>query len=401
MIIRKIQKSLQELSGYYPVVLLNGPRQSGKTTLCQETFPDLPYVTLEPLDQRADAMEDPRGFLEEYNEGAIIDEVQYVPQLLNYLQEAVDQNPTAGRFILTGSQNFALLAGVAQSLAGRCGILTLLPADYAELQLFPKPPADLLNTLWQGGFPRIHDRQIPANRWLNDYITTYVERDVRQVTQIMDLRSFRNFTKLCAGRTGQEVHLSAIGADAGIRHNTVRSWLSVLEASFLILQLPAWHNNLRKQIVKAPKLHLIDSGLSCALLGIQTPEQLRHHPLRGAIFESWVVSELYKQHLNQGLIPKFFHYRESRGLEVDLIIEEANDLLAIEIKSGATVVADFFQGVHKFRNAFNSKQRKVISTVVYGGDKTHQRNQVTALPWNKMNELSTTVSKIQNLSFRP
>lgn len=216
-----------------------------------------------------------------------------------------------------------------------------------------------------------------------------MERDVRQVTQIMDLHRFSNFTKLCAGRTAQEVNLSAIGADAGIRHNTVRSWLSVLEASFLILQLPAWHNNLRKQIVKAPKLHLVDSGLSCALLGIQTPEQLRHHPLRGAIFESWVVTELYKQHLNQGLIPKFFHYREARGLEVDLIIEEANDLLAVEIKSGATVAPDFFKGVLKFRDTFSNKQRKVNASVVYGGEKTHQRNQVMALPWKQMNDLST------------
>jgi predicted AAA+ superfamily ATPase len=389
VIIRILQKSLLELAGYYPVVLLNGPRQSGKTTLCQATFPDLPYVTFEPLDQREDAKEDPRGFLEEYNEGAIIDEVQYVPQLLNYLQEAVDRKPTPGRFILTGSQNFALLAGVSQSLAGRCGILTLLPPEYSELQLFPKPPTDLLDTLWQGSFPRIHDRNIPANRWLNDYITTYVERDVRQVTQIKDLHIFSNFTKLCAGRTAQEVNLSAVGADTGIRHNTVRSWLSVLEASFLILQLPAWHNNLRKQIVKAPKLHLTDSGLICALLGIQTPEQLRHHPLRGAIFESWVVTELYKQHLNQGLIPKFFHYREARGLEVDLIIEEANDLLAIEIKSGATVVPDFFQKVHKFHSTFSSEQRKIISSVVYGGEKTRQRNQVKALPWNKINGLSS------------
>lgn len=381
MIERDILPKLLELSRYYPVVLVNGPRQSGKTTLCQAAFPDLPYVSLEPLDHRSDAQEDPRGFLAEYSQGAIIDEVQYVPHLLNYLQETVDRDPTPGRFILTGSQHFGLLQAITQSLAGRCGILTLLPPDRGELLRFPKPPSDLLETLWQGSYPRIHDRQIPAHRWLNDYITTYLERDVRQVTQVADLRSFGDFIKLAASRTGQEINLSSIGADAGISHNTVRNWLSVLETSYLTLHLPAWHNNIRKQITKSPKLHLLDSGLACALLEIQAPEQLRHHPLRGPIFESWVVAELYKKRLNRGLIPHFFHYRESRGLEVDLIIEEAGDLLAIEIKSAATLAQSFFQGVARFCDAFASDQRRVSGQVVYGGETRHPRGDLIALPW--------------------
>ncbi len=381
MIERSIYPQLIELSTYYPVVLVNGPRQSGKTTLCQATFPDLPYVSLEPLDHRSDALEDPRGFLEEYPGGAIIDEVQYAPHLLNYLQEEVDRNPAPGRFILTGSQHFGMLEAITQSLAGRCGILTLLPPSLAELQRFPVHPDGLLDTLWQGSYPRIHDRQIPAQRWLNDYITTYLQRDVRQVTQVADLHSFSNFIKLAAGRTAQEINRSAIGGDAGISHNTVRSWLSVLETSFLLLQLSAWHNNLRKQITKAPKLHFIDSGLVCALLGIQSPEQLRHHPLRGAIFESWVVAELYKQQLNRGSTPRFFHYREARGLEVDLVIEEAGDLLAVEIKSGATIAKEFFHGPRKFQTTFSSGQRQVSAQIIYGGETQHQRNGIVATPW--------------------
>lgn len=384
MISRDIHALLKELSGYYPVVLVNGPRQSGKTTLCQAAFPDLSYVTLEPLDHRGDAMDDPRGFLEEYSDGAIIDEVQYVPHLLNYLQEEVDRDSTPGRFILTGSQNFGLLEAVTQSLAGRCGILTLLPPSHLELQRFSRPPENLMETLWQGSYPRIYDRQIPPQRWLNDYITTYIQRDVRQVTQVADLQSFTNFLKLCAGRSGQEINRSAMGGDAGITHNTVRSWLSVLETSFLVQQLPAWHNNLRKQIVKAPKLHFIDSGLTCALLGIQSPQQLLHHPLRGAIFESWVVAELYKQQLNLGLTPRFYHYREARGLEVDLIIEEASDLMAIEIKSAATINEEFFKGVFKFRDKFSNKQCTVTAQVIYGGEKRHQRRGGVAVPWKQL-----------------
>ncbi|WIM05069.1 MAG: ATP-binding protein [Candidatus Nitricoxidivorans perseverans] len=383
MIDRNLTPLLKEAARQYPVVLLTGPRQSGKTTLCQATFPDRAYVTLEPLDQRESAIRDPRGFLEEYRAGAIIDEVQQAPDLLSYLQEEVDRDASPGRFILTGSQHFGLTAQVAQSLAGRCAVLTLLPPSLDELRRFPAPPGDLLTTLWMGAYPRIHDRGIPAQRWLSDYLTTYVQRDVRQVLNIGDLLGFTDFVRLCAGRSAQEINLSRLGGDAGVSHNTARQWLSVLEAGYLIQRLPAWHTNQRKQIVKAPKLHFIDSGLACHLLDIREPDQIRHHPLRGALFESWVAAEALKRQAHAGLPQRLYHYRESRGLEVDLLIEEAGRRIAIESKSGATIASDFFAPLEKLSAIFPG----IRAGIVYGGDAVHRRDDMMAVPWDRMPRL--------------
>lgn len=380
---RNLAHTVQEAARLYPVVLITGPRQSGKTTLCRTIFPDRPYVTLEPLDRREAAITDPRGFIEEFRGGAIIDEVQQAPALTSYLQEEVDRDATPGRFILTGSQQFALTGQVAQSLAGRCAVLTLLPPGLDELQRFPAPPADLLTTLWMGAYPRIHDRNIPPDRWLADYFATYVQRDVRSVLNIGDLMVFTDFMRLAAGRTAQEINLSALGGDAGVSHNTARQWLSVLEAGFLVQRLPAWHNNQRKQVVKAPKLHFIDSGLACYLLDIRTPEQLRHHPLRGAIFESWVVAETLKRQIHAGYPARLFHYRESRGLEVDLLVDAAGQRLAIEAKSGATVVADFFAPLEKLRILMPG----IRAGIVHGGDTSVRKNGMLAVPWNQMQRL--------------
>ncbi|NQU65699.1 MAG: ATP-binding protein, partial [SAR324 cluster bacterium] len=301
MIPRTLEKKLTELSGYYPVVVVTGPRQSGKTTLCKMVFPEKPYVSLEAIDVQEYARSDPRGFLQEYAQGAVIDEIQHVPDLLSYLQTEIDTRPEPGRFTLTGSQHFGLTQSISQSLAGRCGILVLLPPSYKELSDFPSSSSDLFPAIWQGAYPRIYDQNIPAHQWLADYTATYIQRDVRQVINVGDLQNFTRFLKLCAGRTAQEINLSTLGNDAGVAHNTIRSWLSVLETSYIIHRLPAWHANIRKQIVKAPKLHFFDSGLVCYLLGIHEPEQLRHHPHRGAIFESWVVSEIYKYSVHSGL----------------------------------------------------------------------------------------------------
>ncbi|MDP1606526.1 MAG: ATP-binding protein [Rhodocyclaceae bacterium] len=380
---RNLATLLQTAARHYPVVLVTGPRQSGKTTLCQTIFPDRPYVTLEPLDRREAAITDPRGFIEEFRAGAIIDEVQQAPALTSYLQEEVDRDATPGRFILTGSQQFALTDQVAQSLAGRCAVLTLLPPGLDELQRFPAPPADLLTTLWMGAYPRIHDRNIPPDRWLADYFATYVQRDVRSVLNIGDLMVFTDFVRLAAGRTAQEINLSTLGGDAGVSHNTARQWLSVLEAAFLVQRLPAWHNNQRKQIVKAPKLHFIDSGLACYLLDIRTPEQLRHHPLRGAIFESWVAAEILKRQVHAGHQARLFHYRESRGLEVDLLVEEAGRRLAIEAKSGATVVGEFFASLEKLRVSMPD----IRAGIVHGGAAAVRKNGMLAVPWNQMQRL--------------
>jgi len=384
MIARKLESKLRELAGYYPVVVVTGPRQAGKTTLCQATFPDKPYISLESLDTRDFAHSDPRGFLAEYREGAIIDEIQRVPELLNYLQGDVDAEPESGRFILTGSQHFGLSQAIAQSLAGRCGVLALLPPDLEELSAFPNAPDELYSTLWQGAYPRIYDRNIPAHQWLADYVTTYVQRDVREVINVGDLLVFSNFLKLCAGRTAQEINLSSLGSDAGISHNTARAWLSILETSYIIYRLPAWHTNIRKQVVKAPKLHFFDSGLVCYLLGIQEPGQLRHHPLRGPIFESWVVSELYKAQVHHGEQPRMFHYRESRGTEIDLLIDRGECLHAIEVKSGATVSTDFFKHFQQLPERMkNTNLPSVIKNhVIYGGDDSQQRSQAQLVSWH-------------------
>jgi predicted AAA+ superfamily ATPase len=393
MIKRRIHSYLAELASYYPVVVLTGPRQSGKTTLSQQVFSEKTYISLEPIDTRSYATEDPRGFLDEYKQGAIIDEVQHAPDLLSYIQDFVDKHPEPGRFILTGSQNFMLSQSISQSLAGRCGVLTLLPPDWSELQQFDNTPEDLFSLLWQGQYPRIYDREIPAQRWLSDYVTTYVQRDVRQITQVGDLNAFTTFLKLCAGSTGQEINLSRLGNDTGISHNTAKAWLSVLETAWLTSSLPAWHKNIRKQVIKAPKLHFIDTGLVCFLLGIRSAEELRHHPLRGAIFESWVASEILKDFTNQGRTPMLYHYREPRGLEIDLIIESAEKLHLMEIKSGATISSSFFNNLAKFR-AQHSNISSIDSSLIYAGSDNYRRQDTQVISWNSITaSLALDVSK--------
>jgi predicted AAA+ superfamily ATPase len=391
MIQRTLEKKLKELAGYYPVVIVTGPRQSGKTTLCRATYPKRRYVSLEALDIRDFAKNDPRGFIAECSHGVIIDEVQYVPELLNYLQNEVDEVPDPGRFVLTGSQHFGLSQSISQSLAGRCGILALMPPSLDELRRFPNAPSDLFSLLLHGAYPRIYDQNIPAHQWLADYTATYIQRDVRQVINVSDLQAFSGFLKLCAGRTGQELNLSNLGNDTGVSHNTIRSWISILETSYIIHRLPAWHINIRKQVVKTPKLHFIDTGLVCYLLGIREPDQLRLHPLRGAIFESWVVSEIYKAIIHKGAIPSLFHYREARGPEIDLLIEQGQILTAIEIKSGATVNEDFFKHFNRFIDRLHKtkSKKKVQSYVVYGGDISQKRSQARVLSWKRIPHLIT------------
>ena len=393
MISRTLEKKLHELTGYYPVVVVTGPRQSGKTTLCRMAFPDKPYVSLEALDIRGFAITDPRGFLLEYADGAIIDEIQQAPDLLSYLQSDIDARPEAGRFILTGSQHFGLSQSISQSLAGRCGIITLLPPSLEELRAFPNAPDDLFSILWQGSYPRIYDQNIPAHQWLADYTATYVQRDVRQAINIGDLQAFSGFLKLCSGRAAQEINFSKIGNDAGISHNTARSWLSVLETSYIIHRLPSWHTNIRKQIVKAPKLHFFDSGLSCYLLGIREPDQLYHHPLRGAIFESWVVSEIFKALVHSGVQPRIFHYRETRGIEVDLLIEQPEGMDVVEIKSGATISTDFFKSLERFSDRLKNTDEKLSlqKYVIYGGEDSQKRSKAHVLSWRDIHQLMSPV----------
>ena len=292
MVERDLTPTFRADARSFPSITLVGPRQSGKSTLARTTFPDYVHVNFERPDLQAEAQEDPRGLLARVRAGAILDEVQRVPRLLSWLQDDIDRDPRPGRFILTGSNQHALSDAVAQSLAGRTSVLTLLPPDLGELSRFPSPPSDLWTALWTGAYPRIHDARIPADRWLASYVATYIERDVRQILNVVDLATFRTFLRLVAGRTAQESNLSALGSDAGVTQPTARAWLSVLESSFLLLRLPPWTRSTRKQLVKAPKIHLVDSGLAAHLLGIRSSTELSGHPLRGAIFESWVAAEL-------------------------------------------------------------------------------------------------------------
>jgi len=319
----------------------------------------------------------------------ILDEVQRAPDLFSYLQDEVDRSPDPGRFVLTGSQHFGLSEAISQSLAGRVALLHLLPLSVDELKLFPDAPEDLWTTVWTGGYPRILDRGLSAGSWLADYFATYVQRDVRQVLQVTDLDAFTAVLRLAAGRTAQELNLSSLGADAGVTHNTARAWLSVLETSFLVFRVPPWLRNARKRVVKAPKLHFVDSGLVCHLLGIRAPDQLREHPLRGAIFESWVVSEILKARLHRREAADLFHLREARGAELDLIVETAERVVAVEVKSGATVAADFLDELEAFlaREIDATAGRSFGARLVYGGDVSQRRKGIDVVPWHAVQDL--------------
>lgn len=371
-----------------PVVAVTGPRQSGKTTLCRACFPDYAYVSLEPLDVREFAASDPRGFLAQHSGRVIFDEVQRAPELFSYLQGEVDEAPEPGRFILTGSQHFGLSEAISQSLAGRVARLNLLPLGFDEVRRFADPPTDLWTAVWTGGYPRIHDRGLEASAWLTDYTATYVQRDVRQVLQVTDLDAFTVALRLAAGRTACELNLSGLGADAGVTHNTIRAWLSVLETSFLVVRVPPWLRNVRKRSVKRPKLHFVDSGLVCHLMGIRDPGQLRQHPLRGAIFESWVASEVLKARVHRRESGDLFHLRETRGAEIDLIVEAGDRVIAVEVKSGATVASDFFRELDEFPDLVRhgAPERHPVARLVYGGEASQPRTNVEVLPWHAVAE---------------
>lgn len=384
MIERLLQPRLLDLATRYPVLTLTGPRQSGKTTLSRMAFPDLPYISLENPAQREFAQEDPIAFLARYRDGAIIDEVQRVPQIFSYLQGMVDEDPRPGRFLLTGSQNLALVDAVTQSLAGRTTLTELLPLSLEEVRRFPSPPADLDTLLWQGGYPRIYERNLPAHEWLADYTATYVERDVRQLLKIGDLLLFQTFLRLCASRTGQILNLSSLANDCGITQPTARAWLSVLEASYIVFRLPPFFANLGKRLIKSPKLYFQDTGLAAALLNIESPAQLATHPLRGNLFETWVVSEVAKAHLHRGRRPRLSFYRDSGGLEIDLVLERGTDLVLVEIKSAQTPSAQPFSTFDRFAEVLTSQEAPRIASriVVYGGSESQQRSRGELLSWS-------------------
>ncbi|MBI5283906.1 MAG: ATP-binding protein [Chloroflexi bacterium] len=389
MIDRDMALLLRKVAREQPVVTLSGPRQSGKTTLCKAAFPDKPYVTLEDSDAFEFADTDPKGFLAQFPRGAILDEVQNVPRIFSQLQVLVDDQPKPGQWILTGSQELEMSARASQSLAGRTGVLTLLPPSWAELQRFPRHPKSLHDVLWKGAYPRIHNRRLDPARWLAAYVRTYIERDVRRLLKVTDLLTFQTFLKMCAARAGQLLNLAGLAADCGITQPTAKSWMSVLEASFIVFRLPPFHRNWGKRLVKAPKLYFHDSGLLCWLLGIRESAALRHHALRGAVFESWVASEIVKARRNRGLEPDLMHYRDRSGMEVDLVLERGENLTAIEVKSGETVSSDFFKNLETLKDLAHTRGNRrhtVERIVIYGGSERQTREQGRLMPWRAIDE---------------
>jgi predicted AAA+ superfamily ATPase len=384
MIERNIKPLLEQLSSQYPVVTITGPRQSGKTTLARAVFQHKPYVSLEDPDVRRFATDDPRGFLNNYPQGAILDEIQRVPQLPSYLQSLVDVNPEPGRFVLTGSHQFELMTQVSQSLAGRTAILRLLPFTLAEVQRLrgETTAVELAQSVLTGFYPRIHDQRLDPSQALADYFSTYVERDLRQLAAVQDLQRFERFVRLCAGRTGQLLNLSSLGNDAGVSHATARAWIDLLQTSYIVHLLPPWFTNSGKRLIKAPKLYFYDVGLACWLLGLRTAEQVARDPLWGGLFENLILMEAMKDRLNAGESAEMYFYRDSDGNEVDLLLPVGGKLHAIEIKAGATVNSDYFKGLKNF--AAHHPQALAGGSVIYGGDQGQTRSDWPVHSWRAL-----------------
>lgn len=390
MIHRYLGETIQRLSRGFPVVTITGPRQSGKTTLSRASFPDKPYVSLEEPDTRSYALDDPRGFLRQFPEGAILDEAQRAPELFSYLQSHVDLDGRMGLFVLTGSQQFGLRAGITQSLAGRVGLVTLLPFSFGELSDAGKSLDTMEETLFTGSFPPLFDRPVTPGAWYPRYIATYLERDLHQLIQVRDLNTFQTFLRMCAARVGQVLNLSSLAADCGITHNTARAWISVLEASYILFLLRPHHRNFNKRLIKAPKLYFYDTGIVASLMGIEDERYLAVHSMRGQIFENWIVAELLKGRMNRGLPSNLFFWRDRAGLEVDVIAEHGESLQPMEIKSGATIAADFFTGLQRWCDLSGGCAGDP-PILFYGGEGDSLRHQVAVRSWRSVGDIAARV----------
>ncbi len=382
---RHLTPKLRQLASQYPVVTLTGPRQSGKSTLVQSVFPDLPYVLLEDPDVRTLAQTDPRGFLANYPNGAIFDEVQRVPDLFSYLQGIVDRRIANRPYILTGSQNFLLLDQISQSLAGRTAVLRLLPLSYAEQQAAQVLPGTLDELLLRGSYPRLIANDLEPTDFFSSYIQTYLERDVRSLKNISDLSTFTRFLRLCAGRIGSTLNLSSLASDVGVAVNTAKAWLSVLEASYVIFLLPPYYDNFSKRLIKSPKLYFHDTGLVCSLLGLRRADLVETFYMRGNLFENLVVSEVLKHFYHRGQSAPCYFWQDKTGREVDLLVETGTGLLPIEVKAGMTLNRDYFDQL-TYWNKLSGNQA-TNSYVVYGGTLRQSTSQGTFIPLSGLNDL--------------
>lgn len=383
MIKRELGQLISKYSKQYPIVSLTGPRQSGKTMLIRSVLSKYNYVNLEDPETRRYAQDDPKGFLKDYSGGLIIDEVQRVPELFSYIQVEVDEKKKNGAYILTGSQNFLLLEQISQSLAGRVAVLNLFPLSLRELSKESGVSGKSLDDfLFQGFYPALYDRKMDTSFYYSNYIQTYIEKDVRQIKNIGNIRDFERFLKLCAGSAGQILNVSSLANNCGINHRTANDWLSVLEAGFIIHLLKPHYKNFNKRVVKMPKIYFYDPGLLCALLGIRNKEELKNSYFRGAIFETMIISEFLKHKYHNNLGGDLFFWRDKTGNEIDLLWDDGKKLVPVEIKAGRTITGDYFKGLNYY-NKISGLSRK-DSYVVYGGEKKQSRSEGNVLGWKTL-----------------
>lgn len=383
MLQRHLAFKINELLGKYPIVSITGPRQSGKTTLAKMVRPEYQYISLENLSNRQFAQSDPQGFLNQYQDGVILDEVQYVPELFSYLQVFTDERNRKGEYILTGSQNFLLMEKITQSLAGRVGVFHLLPFSWEELKATAYQPQSWEQYLVGGSYPRKLVDDIEADTFYDNYLQTYIERDVRQVKNILDLGLFQRFIMLLAGRIGQLFNQNSLGVELGLDNKTINSWLSVLETSFIAYRLQPYYQNFNKRVVGTPKVYFYDTGLAAYLLGIKSMADLNVHFAKGTLFENLVINELQKNVLNTGTRPRFYFWRDYSQNEVDLLIQDGLSLKAIEIKSGKTINNDFFKGLTYFKKIVPDAQLHLV----YGGDAFQKRSEVNVLGMGQLERI--------------
>lgn len=385
MIPRETATIITKLRRQFPVITLTGPRQSGKTTLLKSIYKDMPYVSLEDIDIRNTAINDPRGFLSNFPNGAVLDEIQRTPELFSYIQGIIDNNKEI-HFVLSGSQNFLLLESISQTLAGRAAILKLLPFSISELQNDKLVPDTYEQLIYKGMYPGIYDRAIDPEFFYPSYINTYIERDVRQIKNIENLNSFTNFLRLCAGRAGQIINLNSIATDAGISPNTAKSWLSILEASFIIYFLQPYYNNFNKRIIKSPKLYFYDTGLVCSLLGIDSADQVKTYHSKGALFENLIITDLLKSRFHNGLDPRFYFWQNKTKQEIDLIIDRPEGPIAYEIKSGMTMNDSYFANLKYWQKLTDEKAENL--NVIYGGDIDLNTSSGNYISWRSIQKFN-------------